>query len=82
MAFAAAACGGGAGNTQPQSSANTGAPVASRANVSVDKNADPVFPNADAGPDPSVPAEQGGKGFKGEGWDTNSHFDLIGIPAR
>jgi len=40
----------------------------------------PVFPDADAGADPSVPAEQGGKGFKGEGWETNTNFDFIGDP--
>jgi microcin C transport system substrate-binding protein len=40
----------------------------------------PVFPDADAGADASVPAEQGGKGFKGEGWETNTNFDLIGDP--
>ena len=56
------------------------APAANRAPVSMDKNAYPVFPNADAGADPSVPAEQGGKGFKGEGWQTNTDFDLIGDP--
>ena len=48
--------------------------------VSTDKNAYPVFPNADAGADPSVPAEQGGRGFTGEGWETNTDFDLIGDP--
>src|SRR5262249_31095368 len=40
----------------------------------------PVFPNADAGADPSVSAEQGGKGFDGKGWETNTDFDLIGDP--
>ena len=40
----------------------------------------PVFPDADAGADPSVPAEQGGKGFTGKGWETNTDFDLIGDP--
>ena len=40
----------------------------------------PVFPDADAGADPSVPAEQGGKGFTGQGWETNTNFDLIGDP--
>ena len=35
---------------------------------------------ADAGADPSVPAEQGGKGFTGQGWETNTDFDLIGDP--
>ena len=49
-------------------------------NVSLDKNSYPVFPNADAGADPAVPAEQGGKGFTGEGWETNTDFDLIGDP--
>ena len=48
--------------------------------VSMDKNDYPVFPNADAGADPSVPAEQGGKGFTGAGWETNTDFDLIGDP--
>jgi microcin C transport system substrate-binding protein len=75
----AAACGGGAA---PPPANNTGSAPASSApsNVSLDKNSYPVFPNADAGADPSVPAEQGGKGFKGEGWETNSDFDLIGDP--
>jgi microcin C transport system substrate-binding protein len=40
----------------------------------------PVFPDADAGTDPSVHAEQGGQGFKGQGWETNTNFDLIGDP--
>lgn len=48
--------------------------------VSLDKNDYPVFPDADAGADPSVPAELGGKGFTGEGWETNTDFDLIGDP--
>src|SRR6185436_11666180 len=52
----------------------------SNAQTSLDKNAYPVFPDADAGADPAVPADQGGKGFKGEGWETNTNFDLIGDP--
>jgi microcin C transport system substrate-binding protein len=48
--------------------------------VSMNKDDYPVFPDADAGADPSVPAEQGGKGFTGEGWETNTDFDLIGDP--
>ena len=48
--------------------------------VSADKNAYPVFPNADEGADPSVPADKGGKGFTGEGLETNTSFDLIGDP--
>src|SRR5712691_2868126 len=79
-ALAAAACGGGTGNSQQPQGSNTGAPAASRANVSMDKNSYAVFPNADAGADPAVPAEQGGKGFKGEGWQTNTTYDLIGDP--
>ena len=40
----------------------------------------PSLSESDAGADPSVPAEQGGKGFKGEGWQTNTDYDLIGDP--
>ena len=75
----AAACGGGSQPPQ-QSSTPSAAPVQPAANVSTDKGAYPVFPDADAGADPSVPAEQGGKGFKGDGWQTNTDFDLIGDP--
>jgi len=39
-----------------------------------------VFGDVDVGADPAVPAEQGGKGFKGDGWETNTNFDLIGDP--
>src|SRR6476659_5324705 len=77
-ALLASACGGGSAPQAPQSS--TSAPGAKPSNVSLDKNAYPVFPNADAGADPSVPAEQGGKGFKGEGWLTNTSFGLVGDP--
>jgi len=55
-------------------------PAASNNSASVNKDDYPVFPDADAGADPSVPAEQGGKGFTGEGWETNTSFDLIGDP--
>ena len=60
-----AACGGG--STPPP--ANSGAPPSSSnpTNVSLDKNSYPVFPNADAGADPSVPAEQGGRGSRAKG---------------
>src|SRR5688572_18462307 len=74
------ACGGGGGpeaNRGGTTPASGGGPAA---NVNFDKNAYPVFPNADSGADPSVPAEQGGRGFKGEGWQTNTDFDLIGDP--
>lgn len=74
-----AACGGG--STPPPANNTGAAPTSSTpSNVSLDKNSYPVFPYADAGADPSVPAEQGGKGFKGEGWETNTDFDLIGDP--
>jgi microcin C transport system substrate-binding protein len=80
-ALVVTACGGGSTSREQQPQASNTSPAApSRANVSVNKNDYPVFPNADAGADPSVPAEQGGKGFKGEGWETNTDFDLIGDP--
>ena len=56
-------------------------PAAPSAPVSLNKADYPVFPDADAGADPSVPAEQGGKGFTGKGWETNTDFDLIGDPS-
>ena len=65
----------GAGEPNPGGSS---APTASNNNASLNKDDYPVFPDADAGADPSVPAEQGGKGFTGEGWETNTSFDLIG----
>ncbi len=55
-------------------------PAARTGPVSMNKADYPVFPDADAGADPSVPAEQGGKGFTGQGWETNTNFDLIGDP--
>ncbi len=48
--------------------------------MSLDKNDYPVFPDADAGADPTVSAELGGRGFTGEGWETNTDYDLIGDP--
>src|SRR5688500_9159567 len=74
------ACGGGGGpeaNRGGTTPASGGGPAAT---VNFDKNAYPVFPNADSGADPSVPAEQGGRGFTGEGWETDTDFDLIGDP--
>jgi microcin C transport system substrate-binding protein len=73
------ACGGGSG---PEAGRGGATPTAAAggSNAPTDKNAYPVFPNADAGADPAVPAEQGGKGFTGEGWDTSTDFDLIGDP--
>lgn len=77
LACIASACGGGSEPQQASSSTSASQPSAP---VSTDKNAYPVFVNPDAGADPSVPAEQGGKGFTGEGWETNTDFDLIGDP--
>jgi microcin C transport system substrate-binding protein len=79
-ALLATACGGGTGQQQQPQGSTASAPAASRANVSMDKNSYPVFPDQDAGADPSVPADQGGKGFRGDGWETNTDFDLIGDP--
>ena len=78
----AAACGGTGSQPAPAAgtASVTAAAPASRANVSLNKNDYPVFPNADAGADPSVPAEQGGRGFTGEGWQTNTEYELIGDP--
>jgi microcin C transport system substrate-binding protein len=77
LAVVATACGGG---SQPGQAVSPSAPTAAATNVSFDKNDYPVFQDADAGADPSVPAEQGGKGFTGEGWETNVDFDLLGDP--
>lgn len=48
--------------------------------VSMDPEDYPVFPDEDAGADPAVPADQGGRGFTGEGWETNTDFALTGDP--
>ena len=55
-------------------------PIDDRRNVSTDKNAYMVFPEADQMADPSVPATLGGLGFSGEGWETNTDYALIGDP--
>ena len=81
LATLAVACGGEGGTPDTRQAASTAvAPAASVSNVSLDKSSYPVFPDADKGADPAVPAEQGGRGFKGEGWETNTSFDLIGDP--
>ena len=72
---------GGCGRSSaPEDGSGASTPAARAGNVSLNKADYPVFPNADAGADPSVPAEQGGKGFTGQGWETNTDFDLIGDP--
>jgi microcin C transport system substrate-binding protein len=65
------------GGSSPEKSASAGA-ATSNNGASLNKNDYPVFPDPDAGADPAVPAELGGKGFKGEGWETSTDFDLIG----
>ena len=70
------ACGG---RDEPAGGAS-GSGAGARGPVAMDKNAYPVFPDADAGADSAVPAEQGGRGFTGQGWETNTDFDLIGDP--
>jgi microcin C transport system substrate-binding protein len=75
----ASGCGGG-GSGPGSSNEGVSTPVARTGPVSTNKADYPVFPNADAGADPSVPAEQGGKGFDGKGWQTNTDFDFIGDP--
>ncbi len=70
----------GCSGQSPDSGSETPAPAASNSNASLNKNDYPVFPDADAGADPAVPAEQGGKGFTGEGWETNTDFDFVGDP--
>jgi microcin C transport system substrate-binding protein len=74
-----AACDGGSGPEAERVGA-TPAAAGNRPPVAMDKSAYPVFPDADSGADPSVSAEQGGAGFTGEGWQTNTEFDLIGDP--
>jgi microcin C transport system substrate-binding protein len=78
VACAVAACGGG--EPTPPAATSAPAPSAPSAPVSLDKNDYPVFPDADAGADPAVSAELGGRGFTGEGWETNTDYDLIGDP--
>ncbi len=79
-ALVIAGCGGGTNNQQAPAASGSGTSGGAASTASADKNAYPVFPNADAGADPAVTAEQGGKGFTGEGWETNTSFDLIGDP--
>jgi microcin C transport system substrate-binding protein len=77
LALSIVSCGGAStpGTSERAGSTSTSP---SSGTVSLDKSSYPVFPNADAGAEPSVPAEQGGKGFTGDGWETNSDFDLLG----
>src|SRR5262249_32636110 len=71
----------GCRSSKPEESPATGAaaPV-SNSPVSFNKDDYPVFPNPDAGAGPAGPADQGGNGVTGQGWETNTSFDLIGDP--
>ena len=71
-------CGGSSAPEERGGGSTT--PATNGRQVATDKNAYPVFPDADSGADPSVPADQGGRGFTGQGWATNTDFDLIGDP--
>ena len=78
LCVAATACGGGAA---PEPAGGSAEPApASESAVPTDRNAYEVFPAADNGADPAVSAEMGGRGFTGEGWDTNTTYELIGDP--
>jgi len=70
------ACGSGKGPAND----GTSSPTGSNDSASLNKDSYPVFPDADSGADPAVPADKGGKGFTGEGWQTNTSYDLIGDP--
>ncbi len=70
-------CGGG---SAPEAERTGTTPAASPSTAATDKSAYPVFPDADRGADPAVPADQGGRGFTGEGWETNTDYELIGDP--
>jgi microcin C transport system substrate-binding protein len=78
VSWTVASCGGGEPGLPAGADAPT--PSAPAAPVSLDKADYPVFPDADAGADPIVAAEQGGRGFTGDGWETNTDYDLIGDP--
>ncbi len=80
MVLALAAAVGCGKQAAPETSNDVSLPVVPATPASLNKADYPVFPDADAGADPSVPAEQGGKGFTGKGWETNTDFDFIGDP--
>jgi microcin C transport system substrate-binding protein len=79
LMVASLACGGSPSPSDDKASAPA-ATTADGRSVSTNKDDYPVFPDADAGADPAVPADQGGRGFTGQGWETNTSFDLIGDP--
>ena len=68
IAMLGISCGSDSQSTTEELSPFT--PIDDRRDVSTDKNAYMVFPEADQMADPSVPATLGGRGFSGEGWET------------
>lgn len=78
-AVVALACNAGSPAGQSSNAPGT-VPIRNQVAGEVDRGAYEVFPDRDAGADPAVPADQGGRGFTGAGWETNTHFDLIGDP--
>ena len=66
-------------NKGPEQNGSTN-PTESNNSASLNKDSYAVFPDADSGSDPAVSADKGGKGFTGEGWQTNTSYDLIGDP--
>lgn len=76
LAILAVSCGG----ASPPATDERAAVASTNQNAPTDKNAYPVFPDPDRGADASVTAAQGGRGFTGEGWETNTAYDLIGDP--
>src|SRR5437899_12963228 len=68
----------GCSSPKPPDESSASAPQARTTPVSMKKDDYPVFPDNDAGADTAVPAEQVGKGFTAEGWETNANFYFIG----
>ena len=71
------ACGGGSAPEERAGGSTT--PATDGRQAATDKNAHPVFPDADSGADPSVPADQEAVDSLVR-WETNANFDLIGDP--
>jgi microcin C transport system substrate-binding protein len=79
LVTATVACGGS--TSRPEETASGASAVtADGRTVSTDKHDYPAFLDGDSGADPAVSAEQGGRGFTGEGWETSTDYDLIGDP--
>src|SRR4249920_3705085 len=70
----------GCSSPAPSDTPTPGPSNSGNPNASLNKDDYSVFPDADAGADPAVSAELGGKGFTGEGWETKTDFELVGDP--